>query len=1192
MISDSLSRSNSHGILGPSNKVSKGEQRPSWMEPLPGSQSKRTKQAADDVPRANKLRRSSGKVAKKTEIAKATAAALRSRTLALTHNAPPPGAQNDADMLATMQWAEHDFHVLTGLTAQSLTLGGITAGAAGATVGLAAQVAANAGSFYPGCGMAALILSCLDIFNAEVNAKDARQHYLAALVLLADNQRVLAEIGQRAQDGATRPEDASLKQITETGIASLQAIATHFETGFFRDAQSPHAQETRRSLDEKAQTLVALKREYDANGYGERLHQLKQRLKAPGLDEGQRAGIQDDIDALEQRLEHLLNQSRALHKAMGAMHSHKRMQDAAKKSLAEARETLEKAQHEAFLRALPHGPDLPGQIAALRFQRRVILLKELRKLQLMDQPPLVVKTINMEFIERWEAEMLSETTVAALEAALAQIHSAELHAVDTEIAQAEAALQVQQADAKAIADLQQQVQALEKDVEHLDRRLDKVLIAPLGDRGPAELDRLRDGALSMVMNLLDAGATFNSASFIWNLLPSILSSLYLIMPLALIGMFAGMLDIQRGKRGMAQATNAKGPLITKAGWAGQLFQAYSQDQRPAVASLQYALHARLETIARQTRAMHHLSAFSKARKFQGAQSIAMGGLVVVLGILTLIFGVPFVAGPAVAGGAFSTRYLKEATGFLFHMRKQKHINKQQETVARAFVKRFGPDAIAELHRDMAEGHPGRWDERLRGFRHELKGRRIPAGLLQPHALATNVPLNIQRLTRALVDPARNHQAGASLPEADLVSTLAATQGLPDPASWKPEGFASPQAYEQAVRASLSQLFGWTPPAAQRRSFKNPRELKRVATQVDTVLNEHLSHRNALSDQESFASWIEAVAQQPETFGDRLAQLDETARRRLREQVMHLGKVLRQAGIGPRELLILQATSVTPVKTDKAGRPVKPHPLQAYPLLMTPKAHCLLELIADPSPLAEPSLTAPAQDVPAAVPPATTVPLAAPADAQPTGADLVSSLTTSIKTVGASRRDGGAVHRPRLPREAGDTAAPRLRRRGLPRRAKHKVQTGVKAVAKHVYQQMPNPMATPAQALEQMAKTHSDAELQELLQQIVLEFAKEVGGANFELKKNPKLAAELPDDASATDLKRAHLRALVKKAGQSAGSTAANIQTMSENGTRHAKDMDRMAQRMKDTELLCASLNNVLLNNTLAWEATLQPITVA
>ena len=50
--------------------------------------------------------------------------------------------------------------------------------------------------------------------------------------------------------------------------------------------------------------------------------------------------------------------------------------------------------------------------------------------------------------------------------------------------------------------------------------------------------------------------------------------------------------------------------------------------------------------------------------------------------------------------------------------------------------------------------------------------------------------------------------------------------------------------------------------------------------------------------------------------------------------------------------------------------------------------------------------------------------------------------------------------------------------------------------------------------------------------------------------------------------------------------------MSENGTRHAKDMDRMAQRMKDTELLCASLNNVLLNNTLAWEATLQPITVA
>jgi KaiC/GvpD/RAD55 family RecA-like ATPase len=102
----------------------------------------------------------------------------------------------------------------------------------------------------------------------------------------------------------------------------------------------------------------------------------------------------------------------------------------------------------------------------------------------------------------------------------------------------------------------------------------------------------------------------------------------------------------------------------------------------------------------------------------------------------------------------------------------------------------------------------------------------------------------------------------------------------------------------------------------------------------------------------------------------------------------------------------------------------------------------------------------------------------------------------------------------------------------------------------------------------------------------------VSGPGATLKKDPAVMASLPAEPSATDVKRAHLRSWVQSAGQAAGTTADSINTLSEDRPKDAKDLKRMARRMEDTQVFCTALNNLLMDSTRPWAATLGLIEVA
>ena len=1182
-----------------------GAERPNCMEPLPDKLVHPRPEDAAPRPKA-KQRRWAPKTAQSTS-ATSVAAPPGVRRLGLTHMPPAPAAPDDKAMLATQQWTSQHLDFLTGTTGQGLALGGVSLGAGGATAGLVSSLAVStADPFRFVSAAVALLCSCVDIYNTGVNAKNARNTYLATLVLLAEQQGVLAQIAQRARYQAARPEDAALQQITQTVIAAQEAFLAHCESAFFRDAQSPHAQDTRRGLETQAKALVALKAEFDE--CGEAIQRQQAQLDLPGVDDDTSAMLRGGIGALERRRARLLASAKAVRQDMKSMHSNRRMKQAAKESLASAREALEDAQNEAQLRVLKHGPFPRQRRDDLQRVRREMLLTRLKALppnQLNLQPPPARPlkrmgqdlppefagppadtVLSIELLERWDAgDMLPPQTVQALDAARAQIQLPILTEFEAEIAQCERALEEQQADELHIASLQQRVDELSHDLQSLDRGLDKRLLDPFGDRGPAELDRLRDGALSIYKNLLDTAATFNTANgALLHVLPVLFSSLNIIIPLQLLSMVTGVLDVRAGRRGMAQAAAAKLPLITMANHASMLYFSCEKDEQLARKSLQYVPQAIMETAARQGHVFHLLSQMNKARQAYGNLAVANGGAIVVTGVLTLVFGVPVVLGPAVLAGAGGTSYASKATSFLFQLRSEKHHNKQRDAVARAFVRRFGVEGVAELQNDMAAGFPQRWDDRLNRFRQELrasrKGRQLEPSLLHAHALATNPLLNVERLTRALTQRARNGGSGAPSPEAALVSELAQAQGRPDPSTWTLDGFASAQAHDQAVREALCTLLG-IPPSAPRTLFKNTRNLKRVADRVNVRLESLLSHRNPLSDDQTLLGWIRAVAKQPGRFGELLEALDPAARQRLREQVAHLAKVLREEGIGAHELLGLQAVAVTP---SKAG---KPHPLQAHPLLRTPEIHYLLELMADPSWLAEP---APALAGPRAAERPADAAAATTATGLPSGAVLVEKFTSSHKAVGRSMRSGvpgdGQTKQARGPHAMG---APK-HRRSWPQRLAHAVRRGTTSAVRQVYELTPNPLATPGQtlkALERLKHTRDELELQLLLQNILLAFAREVGGSDFVLPANPAVA--LPDGVGPTDAKRAHLRALLAATGEWAGRTSrAASDTVSAQPQAH-EALGHVAARMQDTQRLCAHIEALLMNDSVLWGATLEPI---
>lgn len=1097
------------------------------------------------------------------------------KTLALRHAAPPRGAPDSAASFAMAQWTRQHVDFLCGTTAQTAAIGATSAAAAGATAGFVANLA-QAGPFGPVCAALAVVFSSLDIRNTHVNAQQAKRKHLIAHVLLAEQQRLRAAIEQRAQSGQPEPDDAALQPLVEGLIDTLQAAIAGYESAQFHDPHSPHARQARAALERQAQAIVELKAEHDR--CGDQILQLQAQLYTPGFAGAQRAGIQDAIEGLEQRQLDCVDKARTLRKQMKDAHSRPHMKALVKQRLASAREELPRAQQDAWLHMLDHGPDVANRIKAGEFERRCAVLRLLNERPAEQQNPLLrTYALNMALLDQRENEQLPPDVCAAIDAMVEGLaDQPALIRIDAELAQLQRKLEQEQADTLVMQQLEQEILALEQDLERLDRPLEQLMLDPFGDLGPAKLDQLRDTVLNTAKSLIDLGAAANTASVVWHLVQPVISSINIMLPAWLLNVYTGRLDIKGGKREMAGAAAAKMPVLDKATHAAQLYQSHCQDTRPAVRACQYPLQAMVHSAARELKELHRLSQWGKKRKASGLQSIASAIALLVTGLITLFTGVPVVLPFAVFAGSSGTAYAGAATQFLFHARSSKHARKQRDAVAAAFVRRYGVQAIGEFYCDMAEGHAARWTDRLNSLHQQLRrtrsGRDTAPQLLAPHTLVANEGLAIEHLSNALFVRARDQGVGVPSPEADLVAQLAQAQGKPDPSSWALSGFASPALYLQQVRQALSELYGNGDGVEEQLPLQKADALVSAAGEVNACIERHFSQRNALTEDETLSSWIRAVAEQPERFGERLAALSPAARQRLRDQLAHLGKLLREQGIGPRELFVLQTLS--------AARPEHgtDHPLKAFPQLMAPHSAYLLELIADPSWL----------DAPAAH----TAHPAAP-QAQARDHQVLGQLIGAIKTTGRELRDGPAVNRPRTPSED-DTAAPRPHRRWGSRlkSGMRTLKTRPHAVAKHVYQQLPNPMATPAKALDQMGKTHSDAELQLLLQKILLSFAREVGGPDHVLEKNPEVMAALPADASDTDVKRAHLRSWVQSAGKAAATTAKSIERMSEDRPKDARGLKRMAKRMNDTQSFCHTLNNALLDNKRPWEATLGPIQVA
>jgi chaperonin cofactor prefoldin len=711
-------------------------------------------------------------------------------------------------------------------------------------------------------------------------------------------------------------------------------------------------------------------------------------------------------------------------------------------------------------------------------------------------------------------------------------------------------------DQRAIEQLRQEIRDLKDDLKRLDSWPRRVVLAPFGDSGPAELARVRDEVLGSLKLLVELSATGNSMAAVFG--AAIFSSINLLFPAWVLDLFSGRIDIKGGKHGMAAAAAAKRPVIDRGAYAAALCQAYGQLADVRGRACQYPLRAMTLCAGRQLNFLHHTSRINKERKLHGLKAIVNGLLLLGTGVVTALTGVPVVAGPAVAGGTTSVAYLIDGVKYYVELGADKHDRKQDEAVALALVRLFGPQAPDEFYRDMAEGYTHRWDKRLEMLRQQLRatpdGRDLDPKLLQPHALASNPWLAIEHLGQALYVRARDHGIGTPTIESQLVTQLAEAQGKADPGAWDPKNFPSPELYLQQVRQSLSELYGLQPDPEDHLPLQDPRKLADIATSVNGWIERHFNQKNALSEDGTLTlqGWINRVANEPEAFGKRLAELRLKESQRLREQLNFLGRKLREQGIGPRELYALQAHSVQPPAED--GQ----HPLQHAPQLRESFAPYLLELIADPS-----WLDTTAAPAPPAVQPA----------ASTDETRMAGHLTKAFKDVGRSRRDGSPVRRP-TPLGDQNRAAAEPRHVRLGRWMGQRPA----AIGKHLHQQRANPLGTPDRAIKELhrlEKKPNATELQVLMQQILVALAREVGGPGLVLPKDSDVMASLPDDASDADVKRAHILALLKMARNAAQTTAAGIP---EKATGRARDIDGQKQlkaRMTDTYLLCVQLTRLV-----------------
>lgn len=976
----------------------------------------------------------------------------KAKTLTLSNTPYLSGPENDF-----MGVAAHHMNFLAGPTFQCGALTAVTANAGVATVGLPLTVL-QMGAFYPVFGVMATIASTAGIAAVEISAKEARQRYLVDIVLLKDQQRLQAEVQKRIDEGQARPEDASSLALADANIRMLQARATAYEAAVFRDPKSPHVQETRSALEQQALAIVELKVEYDQ--CTEEMVRLNAQLSRPHVPELLRASLASDIAGLERRRTQLSKRVALLRKPMKKRLLPDQVKKGTKETLAKAIVDLKKARKDAFERQWSHGPD---QTVALEIQLRYAGSDEERQ------------------------------------------------AIADQLAEAKAHQQEQQHDQATILALEQKIEALTKDLRQLSRRIDKVLMDPFGDRGPTELARLQETVLGGIKVALDMGGSVNTALNMWHLLQSLSSVTTFMPPLWLLTLVSAGTDIVGGHDLMDRTAAQKGPVLDRATLAAALLEVYGQDNSANAKICQYLLLGMEKAARTELWILHRTSQWGKTRKANGLKDIFMVIALVIAAGVTFGTGFPVLIPVAAVGAGTGTTYAAAATRYLNFDRTQKQKAKREKAIGKAFKTRFGEAGVAEFYNDMAAGHTHRWDKRLESLRQQLRaadgGRQIDAELLQPQVLMFNSEMRIHYLFRALKTRARDRTVDAFGLEAKLVSQLAAAQGKPDPGAWDLESFASPDLYAKKVRAALSDLFGSSADAGDGRLLDRPRKLAAVAGRVNDVIVGHISQRNELSDQETLWTWIGKVAAQPEKFGELLADLDDTARQRLKDQLVFLGKKLGEEGIGQEELFDIQLLSLQKPGKDRV------HPLKAMPKLLEAPMPYLLELIADPSRLDEP-LAAPAAALPAAR----------------TGTQAVSQVIGAIKTVGRELRDGPKPA-PALPPAEGGAGKARGHEGFVSwvTRRPHAVRT-------HFQQQTPNPLGTPQKALKRLEKlekraleTQDNSELLQFVEQVLVALAKQGGG--LDMPSDPTFSMEQWDPGSASEIamKREHLAQLLQSA---------------------------------------------------------------
>lgn len=1243
-----------------------------------------------------KLRRSSPNLL----FGKARAAAAQpvaNRTLALRHPAPPTLDQEELDRLALAQFTREHLDFTIGANFQSKLLNGVSVSALLSTVGFAANLG-DVGPWGCACSALAAVLAFGDVHQARVNAKLATQRYLAALVLLAEQQRVLADVERRERNGEARADDAALKILVPTLIASLEAGLSKHEAGYFRDAKSPLVQEVRSALDQRACRIVDLKAEHDQ--LGAEVHRLSAELWIPGLGEAQRAALTGRIERLRQAQAQLAKDAALARKDMKKELSPRHMKRRLKQRLARYEDPAQATRCAApqgavsvsrlrELRSACHGLRMrllmPASPAAQTAETRAVmaLLDELeddskadkvRRYALLLEPtsadnaadqtwarrslinelrsgpstekaqairalldesgavaaetktralgvlideigaeaPLDKRQQLSDWLERLDErdtghqmpEGLDARLMAAVQAVThgpdpdladgeptpveqeAARTRAQLRALEEALVEADAELDAQQAALRREGQRQRDIQAVKKDLRHFSRRPDRLLANPFGFAGQAELNRLRDAVLNTCGNLIGIGAAANTASVVWHLAQPVFSSVNLLLPVWLLNFFVARIDIKGGNQDMAMAAAAKLPWLKTAAETAALYQQYAQDPRPLARAAQCQVRALTQRAGRELQFLHHFSGLGKTRKGNGLYTLLVGTGLVAGAIVLLATGIPIVIIPfALLGGLGGTAYARVAGQFVGRIYAKEHKSEQRQSAAALFVQHFGVEAIAQLQQDVADGKPEPWTTRLRSLRQQLPASTPGRQLLHPQTQAFDDWLSINYQEHCFLTLTRDPHNEAARIGAETVSRLAEARGLPDPGVLKLEAFPSLEAYAAHVRKCLKDIYALEPTVTDSPPFPSKRALRQAAARVSACLDlagqKNLQGSRAKPGQPTLLSWVSEVAQAPEQFGALLAALSADERQQLRLQVANLRHLLHLNGIGPRQLLALQALSVAKAGEDQA------HPLSQYvPLMQAHTAH-LLELLAEPQWLDEPApVPANAGQAPGPAP----VQAHAPADpappGPPTGAELVPRLSHAHKLTGRQLRAGPAARRPRLPRGDGELAPGMLRRREpLAQRAADAITTAGRQVRKHFRQHRANPMATAAQTLQQLLKAPDEVQRQLLMQELLLNF---VGGHDHVMPLEEQVMATLPADASDTDIRRAHLQAWLARARASASVTAQAIADMPSDKKRPA--MERLQKSMADQAALCDYLSTELSKNR-AWEPALKAIQV-